>query len=207
MAGGRWSTTQDGTLGDRGTNPNVTVNFQSGDNVQAGFNPQEERVDEAFLLAGRLEVPADRYGMTQLYVNAGTSAGRRVSGKVNFRSGDIYGGTLTNAGGELAGSVTPSLNLTVGFNRNAVRLPSGRFAANVGFVRGTYAFSTRFTTDALVQYNSLERRLLSNVRLNLIHRPGSDLFVVFTEDRGRDGDLAQVSNRGLVSKVTYLVRF
>ena len=36
---------------------------------------------------------------------------------------------------------------------------------------------------------------------------GSDLFIVFTEDRGRDGDLGRVSNRGLVSKVTYLMRF
>jgi hypothetical protein len=88
-----------------------------------------------------------------------------------------------------------------------VTLPTGGFTADVSFLRGTYAFSTKFTTDALVQYNSLDRRLLSNVRLNLIHRPGSDLFVVFTEDRGRDGDLGRVSNRGLVSKVTYLVRF
>ena len=37
----------------------------------------------------------------------------------------------------------------------------------------------------LVQHNSLDRKLVTNLRLGFIHRPGSDLFVVFNEDRAR----------------------
>jgi hypothetical protein len=207
MAGGRYTTRQNGDFADWGVNPNSTVSFNSGDGFQIGYNPQRERVERAFTLSGRLPVAADEYDLTAFYFNAFTSPGRRISGKLNFRAGELYGGDLLNAGGELTASATPRLTLTAGFNRNAVTLPAGEFTADVSFLRGTYAFSTRFTTDALIQYNSLERRVLSNVRLNLIHRPGSDLFVVFTEDRGRDGDLDRVTQRGLVSKVTYLVRF
>ena len=207
QVGGRYITHQDGTFADWGVNPNATANFNTGDGFQVGFNPVRERVEREFKLSGRLPVTANEYDLTAVYLNAYTSQGRPVSAKLNFRRGDLYGGRLFNLGGEVTGSLTPSLNLTVGYNRNAVTLPSGDFTADVSFLRGTYAFSTRFTTDALVQYNSLERRVLSNVRLNLIHRPGSDLFVVFTEDRGREGDLGRVSSRGLVSKLTYLLRF
>jgi hypothetical protein len=43
--------------------------------------------------------------------------------------------------------------------------------------------------------------------MNFIHRPGSDLFLVLTEERGEGGDLWEVSDRGLAFKVTYLRRF
>ena len=63
------------------------------------------------------------------------------------------------------------------------------------------------TVDALVQHNSLDDALVTNVRFNFIHRPGSDLFLVFTEERGVDGELWDLADRGLVAKVTYLMRF
>jgi hypothetical protein len=69
-----------------------------------------------------------------------------------------------------------------------------------------YSFSTRLTTNALIQYNSLNRDFSANLRLNFIHRPGSDLFIVLTERRGVDDALWDLSDRGLVAKVTYLVR-
>jgi hypothetical protein len=62
------------------------------------------------------------------------------------------------------------------------------------------------TVDALVQHNSLDDALVTNVRFNFIHRPGSDLFLVFTEERGVYGDLWDLADRGMVAKVTYLMR-
>ena len=60
----------------------------------------------------------------------------------------------------------------------------------------------------LLQYNSLENALSANVRVNLIHRPGSDLFLVYTERRGDvDSKLWHLHERDAVMKVTYLMRF
>ncbi len=50
--------------------------------------------------------------------------------------------------------------------------------------------------------------MTANVRWRWEYRPGSDLFVVFTE--GRDTDprgLPTVQSRGLVVKLTRLLRF
>lgn len=58
----------------------------------------------------------------------------------------------------------------------------------------------------LAQYNSFDRALTANVRINFIHRPGSDLFLVINEERGSDASAWDFANRGAVVKVTYLAR-
>ena len=81
---------------------------------------------------------------------------------------------------------TARIALDLGLEQNHVELPSGEFTANLLSIRGTYSFSTRLSTNLLVQYNSLDEVFSTNLRVNFIHRPGSDLFLVFTEERGSD---------------------
>lgn len=88
-----------------------------------------------------------------------------------------------------------------------MKIPSGDFTAKLLSLRGSYSFSTRLTTNLLVQYNSLDEKFSTNLRVSFMHRPGSDLFFVFTEQRGSDEDLWRVSDRAMVMKVTYLKRF
>ena len=68
------------------------------------------------------------------------------------------------------------------------------------------ALSTRLTANTLVQYNSLEDDLSANLRINFIHAPGSDLFLVFNERRGSDSSVWDFYERGAVVKLTWLKR-
>ena len=88
-----------------------------------------------------------------------------------------------------------------------MKIPTGDFTAKLLSLRGSYSFSTRLSTNLLVQYNSLDNEFSTNFRVNFMHRPGSDLFVVFTEQRGSEEDLWWVSDRAMVMKLTYLKRF
>jgi hypothetical protein len=58
----------------------------------------------------------------------------------------------------------------------------------------------------LIQYNSLVDRASANIRVNFIHRPGSDLFIVFNEERDTGTSAWRVQNRTSVVKLTYLAR-
>ena len=53
----------------------------------------------------------------------------------------------------------------------------------------------------------LENSVSANMRINFIHSPGSDLFIVFNERRGDDDSLWAFDDRGAAVKVTYLARF
>jgi hypothetical protein len=56
-----------------------------------------------------------------------------------------------------------------------------------------------------VQYNEADRELISNARLNVIHAPLSDVFLVYTERRGLAGGATEgLLERGLTLKVTKL---
>ena len=67
--------------------------------------------------------------------------------------------------------------------RNAVTLPEGSFTADLVGLRVDWSFTPRMFLNAFVQYNGETDTWLSNVRYNFIHRPLSDIYVVWNETR------------------------
>ena len=79
------------------------------------------------------------------------------------------------------------------------------FTADVYGGRVTWGLNTSVITSAYVQYNAETEEVYSNLRLNVIHAPLSDLFLVYTERRSAtSGD---VIDRLLSFKVTKLLAF
>jgi Domain of unknown function (DUF5916) len=197
----------DGEKQDGGAGPTLNVEWNSGDSVAAFYFAGSTRLDEPFDLGGRLPVPAGDYRVRQWSAAATSASSRPVMVSLSAERSDSFGGRLDTRGARARVSPGSHLNLELAFTHNRVRLPAGSFTADVSSLRLLYAFTTRLFASALVQHNRLERRLVTNLRLGFIHRPGSDLFVVFNEDRGDGVSLRPVANRGLAVKLTYLTRF
>jgi hypothetical protein len=109
--------------------------------------------------------------------------------------------------GDLQWTPTANLSLALGYTYNRVDIPADAFNADLARMKLSLALSTRLTANALLQYNDEDDLLAANLRINFIHRPGSDLFIVFNEERGSDGSLWDLNNRTALMKVTYLARF
>ena len=99
-----------------------------------------------------------------------------------------------------------SIEPTVSFN--TVDLPQGSFRTDLAVTRINYAFTPRMFLGGLVQYNSGNDSFSTNLRLRWEYRPGSELFIVYTEARDTDvfDRFSELSNRGLTVKVNYLLR-
>jgi uncharacterized protein DUF5916 len=192
---------------DAGGGPTVDVEWNTGDSVAAFYFKGTTRIDEAFDLSDRVPVPAGDYDVRHWSFSASSASRRPVLLSVDAERLDSFGGRLITLGGKTRVSPGSHLSLELGLSHNRVRLPGGAFTADVRSLRAVYAFTTRLFASALVQHNSLDRRLVTNLRLGFIHRPGSDLFVVFNEDRGDGATLRRVANRGFAVKLTYLARF
>lgn len=180
--------------------------WNTGDRFTLFYQKAEIEVQEEFRLADTLPVPAGRYDNSFLGWFGNTSRARPVFLESRSRIQRAYGGWIASLGGTL--TVRPSARAAValGFTRNRAEIPSGEFTADISSLRVSYYFSTRATADLFVQYNSLTRDMITNFRFNLIHRPGSDLFLVLTETRGDLESLWPVQDRGVVAKLTYLAR-
>ena len=97
------------------------------------------------------------------------------------------------------------LNAGVSVQVNDIEASSGAFVSTLVTSRANYNFNTRMFVNALLQYNTDARQWSSNMRFNLIHRPLSDIFLVYNDRHDeRSGNLI---DRALVAKMTYLVAF
>ena len=107
-------------------------------------------------------------------------------------------------------SIAPyHLSFDLALRRNDIDLPFPMhpFATNLVTTRIGYAFNTRTFLDTLLQYNTDLRQFSANVRFDLIHRPLSDLFVVFNEQRLTDEPTPVNAGRGLIVKYTHMLAF
>ena len=99
-----------------------------------------------------------------------------------------------------------------GISFNRVELPQGDFDVELVDVRAVYTMTPRMFVSALFQYDSESRGLAANVRLRWEYSPGSELFVVYTDDRDitngfRPDRGFDLRNRGFVVKFNRLFRF
>jgi hypothetical protein len=73
--------------------------------------------------------------------------------------------------------------------------------------RFIYMFDPRTFVSALVQYNSDEGTMAVNARLRWEDRPGSDLFVVYSDGRSTlKSGFPTLQNRALTIKLTRFFR-
>jgi hypothetical protein len=119
----------------------------------------------------------------------------------------FFSGRNVNVGGDVTLAASRNLSFQASWDHNAIDSPHGDLTTDLAAVRVNYAFSTRFFTNALIQYDSFADAVDVNVRLNLIHSPGSDLFVVLNELRGEPGHPLRGRDRALVVKFTKLLHF
>ena len=87
-------------------------------------------------------------------------------------------------------------------------LVEGRFTATLLGSRVTYTMTPMMFVSALIQYNSGARLVSTNARLRWEYRPGSELFVVYNEQRDTlPPGFPDLQNRAVIVKVNRLVRF
>jgi hypothetical protein len=164
-----------------------------------------EVIDEAFLVAGRGEIPEGHYTFREGSIGYKSNASRPLRGEVRVSGGGFYHGDRRSV--NLTGSWRPNqyFALDLGIERNQIDLPEESFTADVVGARVDLAASTRSFLSAFFQYNTSSEDRVLNLRYNLIHSPLSDLFVVYSERR--NGEDNQLLERNFAIKATKLLSF
>jgi hypothetical protein len=203
---GEYVSGADGRFQDYEAQASVSATFNTGDVIRTSYTAAESQVDDAFEVAG-VSVPAGRYGLDQWSVGFTSTSARPWQISTSYAEQDYFGGSLSRLTAGFTLIPSPAFSIATSFSENRGSLPAGDFKADIVSVRTTWALSPRIVTNALFQWNSVSDEVSANVRFNFIHRPGSDLFLVFTENRGVGDDLWALDSRGMVAKLTWLIRF
>ncbi|MGH7476749.1 MAG: DUF5916 domain-containing protein [Longimicrobiales bacterium] len=183
----------------------LAVEFLDGGSFELRGADRFERLSAPFEIAEDVTLQPGGYGFRDATVSYRSSGGRPFTGNISVTAGEFYDGTKTTVGVGALWRVSPRLAIDLGVDRNAVELPAGAFDADVAAGRVNLALSRALFASGFVQYNTSADQLVTNLRLNWIHAPLSDLFVVFVERRDLDSEV--ILERTLALKATKLFGF
>ena len=192
------------------------IEFENTDRFDATYTRSYEFLDRPFSIAPGVTIPVGGYDFQDVEIAYALGQQRRLSGGLTVQHGSFFSGEKTTLGFGLGGSgfgggrleLTPQLSVEPGLSFNWINLPEGPFTTNLVTTRTTYAVSPLMFVSALLQYNSSTRSLGANVRLRWEYQPGSELFVVYNEERDTlSPRYPELRNRSFVIKINRLFRY
>ena len=183
------------------------VTFQNSTFIEIGTNPNIEVIDDRFTINSRrnIYVNPGRYEFKEHFILANTNSAAPFSMNLRAGTGDFYDGYRRSytLGGTFR--LNEHFNVSLSDQINDIELGSGSYVTHLLTTRFNVYFTTKMFVNGLVQYNTDTNQWSSNVRLDIIHRPLSDIYLVYNERRdSRSGDLI---SRAVIAKMTYLFAF
>ncbi len=197
-----------GLVETRESEGELEIEFHSGDEFGLTYVRTYEFLPHPFPIASDITLGVGGYDFDYVQVEYQLGQQRRISGEFFLEVGDFYSGRKTSFGwgwGRVSLSSHFLLEPSISFNR--VELPQGDFDVELVDLRAIYTMNPRMFVTALFQYDSESRGLAANVRLRWEYQPGSELFVVYNEQRDTLTEgFPGLNNRALIVKITRLFR-
>ena len=199
----------DGRLESRGREGEFALEFQNGDRVGAIYTNSFEFLPRPFAVGGDVVLPVGAYRFDNTRVSYNMGQQRRVSANITAEYGTFYSGhkkTVTVARGRV--NLTNQFSAEPTYSWNQVDVREGSFTSHLAGSRVTYTMTPLMFVSALIQYNSGINAVSTNARLRWEYQPGSELFVVYNEERNTlTPRFPSLSNRAFIVKVNKLFRF
>lgn len=194
----------DWTVETRELEGGFAVAFADGGNLQLQYTNQFERLLEPDAIAG-VQIAEGEYTFNRGTIVYRSSGARWLSGSLEVSHGGFYDGGRTSISASTSIRPDYHVSLELKAQYNDLSLGGQDFTADIYSGKLRVALSTQLFASAFVQYNSSSGEAITNVRLNLIHAPLSDVFLVFQERRSTDQN--EVLDRVITAKITRLLAF
>jgi hypothetical protein len=198
-----------GRLETRTLDGEFAIEFQNSDRLSAGYASTYEFLPRPFRIAPGVTLPVGGYDFSNLRVGFNLGPQRKRSGNFLAEYGTFYSGHKTAIGvsrGRV--NVTSQVSVEPTYSVNWVNLAEGSFTTHLAGARVTYTMTPLMFASALLQYNSGIHAVTTNVRLRWEYRPGSELFVVYNEERNTQAlRFPALANRTFIVKINRLFRF
>jgi hypothetical protein len=205
------ATADQGELETREAQLLLESEFENSDQLSFFFNDHYELLTQPFTISSGVTLPVGGYDFRNFRASYRFGAQRPISGQITVQTGGFWSGDNTAVSlsrGRV--EVTPQLSIEPSISFNWVDLPEGSFTTQLALARFTYTFTPRMFFSGLLQYSSSGDSFSTNLRFRWEYSPGSEIFVVYSEDRDTDplvpDRFTELRNRGLVVKINRLFR-
>lgn len=189
-----------------------SAELDNSDQLSAEANVNYDLLVTPFSPSPGVVIPVGGYHYSDARISYNMGQQRRFSGNASFQFGEYYSGTIRTvsfSNGRV--SILKQLSVEPRVSISHVELPTAKFTTRLYSARTDYGFSPRMFASALLQYSSADRTFSSNVRFRWEYKPGSEFFVVWTDEENTNPldphEKMALRNRAFVVKMTRLFRF
>ncbi|MEL7122388.1 MAG: DUF5916 domain-containing protein [Bacteroidota bacterium] len=155
--------------------------FEKRDLITMTYQNQFERLRVPFNIRPDAVIPVGDYNFSRFSISGSTDQSRRTFAGANFSTGGFFNGNRTAFGLTLGYRQSKHLAVEASLNTSLIDLPidNGEFSATILSTSILGAVNKDLFAKALIQYDNFTRNLQANIRVDWIHTPGSDLFLVY----------------------------
>ncbi len=197
-----------GLLESRERAAEFALEFQNADRFTVNYTNSYEFLTEPFPIGGGVILPIGSYEFDTFRVGYNLSQQRLVSASLTAEFGTFYNGhktTFSAARGRMP--ITNQLSVEPTYSINHVSLVEGEFTTHLAGSRVTYSMTPLMFVSALIQFNSGMGAVSTNARFRWEYQPGSELFVVYNEERNTlTPSFPSLNNRAFIVKINRLFR-
>ncbi|MEY2806498.1 MAG: hypothetical protein RIR65_915 [Planctomycetota bacterium] len=182
------------------------VVFDSGDALRLEIVQERDVVDQAFEPGGLL-VPPGTYDFLRARLEYETTNKRVVDLSGKIEGGQYYGGTSFETEVELGWRPNRWFQGSASWTRADLDLDSGEEVVHLGRLRTLVSFTPDLSWANFLQYDTESEDFGVNSRVRWIAAPGSDVYLVWTQDMRRDDDGLDTLDAAIAAKVGWTFRF
>ena len=198
-----------GVVETREAGASFSTQFETSDVLSVDAASTYELLEQPFEIHTDVTIPPGRYEFNDVILGFLLGGQRRVNGRLSVQFGQFFDGDVRSLGlsaGRI--EILPQFSLEPNASVNRVELPHGSFTTTVLRTRANYSFTPRMFVSGLFQYSSGAETLSTNLRFRWEYSPGSELFIVYTDEHTTVGPRSPtLNNRALVIKFNRLLRF
>jgi hypothetical protein len=184
--------------------PQIRFVFHDASAFDIQYQQNFERIDDEFELPSNVIVPPGDYQFNRTNLVYTSDGSKMFSFLAAVRWGEFWSGTRFEKEFNFRFRPSYRFSTSVDYERNDADLPEGSFTTHLISGRVDIAFNPEMYLNTLVQYNNDDNQFSTNVRFRLIHRPLSDIYVVYNDLRDHR---SKTNDWRLTLKYTHLFSF
>lgn len=174
---------------------------------------QYESVIEDFDLSSDASIPAGDYFFADVELDYNTPVGEILYLSSSVSTGKYYDGWKNSFVGNVRLALGESWNINLSYKVDQINFAKReqKFLSQLSSMRILYMYSVNTSASGFIQYNSLIKKYIINIRLRYNPKEGNDLYLVYNDnlnsDRSRDEPNLPFSNqRTILLKYTHTFR-
>jgi len=157
--------------------------WRNGMEIHTGTNFTHEGIKQAFEINPGTFVLPGEYDENEVQLVFNTDEGKPISLTTRYIRGGFYGGDREGVRATLRYRQGEKFSTGLTWDHNKIDLPfvNGEFEVNVARARLSYSFTPKILLQALVQYDSRNDQLGTNIRFSWLQSANAGLYLAYNE--------------------------